>query len=102
MTAVDSAERRVQELQGLLVAVRAARARVPSLRRATGAVGSPGSWTGTAAHRLHHDELAPLSGRLAHGLERAEDAVLEDLQHARRALSRAQDEQEAAERRSAS
>ncbi|SFJ63437.1 hypothetical protein [Cellulomonas sp. KH9] len=97
MTAVDSAERRVKELQALLVT---ARERVPSLRRATHAVGAPGSWTGTAAHRLHHDELVLLSGRLAHRLERAEDAVLEDLQHARRALSRAQDEQEAVERKS--
>ncbi|MBO0919810.1 hypothetical protein J1G42_03085 [Cellulomonas sp. zg-ZUI222] len=102
MTAVDAAEQRVQELQALLAAVRAARARVPSLRRATGTVGAPGSWTGTAAHRLHHDELVPLTDQLTHGLDRAEQAVLDDLQQARRALTRAEDEQEAAERRSAS
>ena len=43
MTAVDAAERHVQELQALLAAVRAARARLPSLRHATGTVGAPGS-----------------------------------------------------------
>lgn len=102
MTAVDAAEQRVQELQALLTSVRAARPRTPSLRRATGTVGSPSLWAGTAAHRLHHDELVPLTDRLAHGLDRAKQAVLDDPQQALRAMTRAEDEQEAAERRSAS
>ncbi|TQL02663.1 hypothetical protein [Cellulomonas sp. SLBN-39] len=98
MASVEAAERRVDELRALLSAVRAARADVPSLRRATSAVGAPGSWTGTAAHRLHHDELIPVGAQLDAGLERAEQAVLDDLQHAERALGRAQDEQDAERR----
>lgn len=96
-TGVDAAQRRVDELQALLAQVRAARSRVPSLRRPTAAVGAPGTWTGTTAQRLHHDELVPLDDMLNRGLERAEQAVLDDLQHARRALDHAIDSQEPAQ-----
>lgn len=95
MTAVDAARRRVDELEALLAQLRGARGRVPSLQRPTTAVGSPGTWTGTAAHRLHHDELVPLDGQLRRGLERAEDDVLDELRDARRALDHAVDEEEA-------
>ena len=104
MPAVEDAERYVAELRSLLAGVRSAQGRVPSLRRPTAAVGAPGSWTGKAANRLHQDEMVPLSDGLGGALNRAEQAVLDELAHAERSLSRAQDEQDAkdAENRSAS
>lgn len=95
MPAAEDAERHVAELRSLLAGVRSAQGRVPSLRRPTAAVGAAGSWTGTAAHRLHHDEMVPLGDGLDGALHRAEQAVLDELAHAERALSRAQDERDA-------
>ncbi len=94
--AVDRAQDRVDELRALLSAVRAARSDTPSLRRPAAAVGARGTWTGSAADRLHRDELVPLVDRLGRGLAAAEEAVLDELGHAERALRRAR-EQAAAE-----
>lgn len=101
MGAVDTAQDRVDDLRALLASVRAARAGVPSLRRPTSAVGARGTWTGSAADRLHDDELSPLTDRLRFGLERAEQAVLDELGHAERALGRAEALEDAAEREAA-
>lgn len=91
MTAVDRAEKHVDELHALLGSVRAAISELPSLRRPAAAVGSPGAWTGTVPDRLHREELTPLTEHLRRGLERAEQAVLDELSHAQRGLDRAQD-----------
>lgn len=95
-SAVDRAQDRVDELRALLTAVHAARSDTPSLRRPTAVVGARGTWTGSAAERLHRDELVPLADRLSRGLGAAEQAVLDELRHAERALARAR-EQAAAE-----
>lgn len=98
MDPVDRAQERVEELRALLRDFRAAQAGVPSLARPAEAVGAPGTWTGTAADRLHRDELAPLSGGLSQGLRRVEQAIEDELEHALRAHGRAEAEAQAAER----
>src|SRR5688572_1652483 len=88
------AEERVADLRALLRDFRAARDRAPSLTAPAGAVGAPGTWTGSAADRLHRENLAPLSGSLPRDLDRAEDAILEELAHAERAARHGRDQAE--------
>ncbi|KQR11793.1 hypothetical protein [Cellulomonas sp. Leaf334] len=90
MDPVERSQQRVDELRALLRDLRAARADVPSLSRPTGSVGAPGTWTGKAADRLHRDQLVPLSGGLDPALQRAEQAIQDELDHARRAHDRAE------------
>lgn len=98
MDPVERSQQRVDELRALLRDLRAARADVPSLSRPTGSVGALGTWTGTAADRLHRDELVPLSGDLSPTLQRAEQAIQDELTHALRAHDRAEAEAEAEKR----
>ena len=91
---VARAEDRVADLRVLLRDFRAARGRVRSLTAPAAAVGAPGTWTGTAADRLHRENLAPLSGSLPKDLDRAEDAILDELANAERSLRRARDDAE--------
>lgn len=65
---------------------------VPSLSRAAGAVGAVGVWTGAVADKLQRDELGPLDGGLGDGLLLAEQALEDELAHARRARDRARSE----------
>jgi hypothetical protein len=88
------AEDRLADLRVLLRNFRAARARVPTLTAPAAGVGAPGTWTGTAADRLHRENLAPLSASLPRDLDRVEDAILDELAHAERSLRRAQDDSE--------
>ena len=88
MDPVERSQQRVDELRALLRDLRAARADVPSLSRPTGSVGALGTSTGTAADRLHRDELVPLSGSLSPTLQRAEQAIEDELSHALRAHDR--------------
>ncbi|MDC7121893.1 hypothetical protein OMK64_10135 [Cellulomonas fimi] len=88
------AQGRVDDLRLLLRQVREAREGVPSLHRAAEAVGSAGTWTGTAADRLHRDELAPAAAALPRTLVRIEEAVADELAHAERALGRAREDAE--------
>ncbi|WP_456789191.1 hypothetical protein [Cellulomonas sp. P5_C5] len=98
MDPVERSQQRVDELRALLRDVRAARADVPSLSRPTGSVGAHGTWTGSAADRLHRDELAPLSTGLSPSLQRAEQAIQDELSHALRAHDRAEAQAEADKR----
>lgn len=95
---VERSQQRVDELKALLREFRTARAGVPSLSRPAGAVGAAGTWTGKAADRLHRDDLAPMSNGLGHALQRAEQAIEDELAHANRAHDRAQSEAEAEKR----
>lgn len=92
MDAVARADDRLAELRALLRDFRAARDRVPSLVAPAAAVGSSGTWTGTAADQLHREDLAPLAGALPRDLDRAEDAIKTEIAHAERALRRARDD----------
>ncbi|WP_146847741.1 hypothetical protein [Cellulomonas terrae] len=83
------------DLQTLLADFRAARSRAPSLTTPTAAVGAPGTWTGSAADRLHRDDLVPLSGSLPRDLDRAEETILDEIAHAQRAVRRAREDAEA-------
>ncbi len=96
MDEVARATRRRSDLRALLRDLRAARDRVPSLDRPAEAVGARGVWTGRAADRLHHDELAPLAAQLRHSLDRAEQHVLAELADAERDVDRATARAEAA------
>lgn len=89
MAAVDLAQERVEDLRALLADFRAARDAVLPLSGPTGAVGAGGVWTGTAADRLHRDELAPMSDALVRAHEQAEQAITDELAHAVRAHTRA-------------
>jgi len=89
MDAVERAQDRVDAPPALLRDYRSAQADVPHLDRPTSAVGRAGSWTGTAATRLHHDELSPLATRLPRALSRAEQAIVDELAHAERTLRNA-------------
>lgn len=80
------AQDQVDDLRALLHDFRSRRARVPSLDRPTGAVGARGTWTGAAAERLHHDELSPVSQSLPRAIERAEQAIEDELTRAEHAL----------------
>ncbi|WP_146928121.1 hypothetical protein [Cellulomonas xylanilytica] len=95
---MERSQQRVDELRALLRDVRAARSGVPSLSRPAGSVGARGTWTGSAANRLHRDELAPLSGGLSPSLQRAEQAIEDELGHALRAHDRATADAEAEKR----
>ena len=90
MDQVGQAQDRVVRLRALLERVRRERDWVRSLDGPAGAVGAPGLWTGSAADRLHRDELAPSAVRLRVGLERAEQSVLDELGRATRVASAAQ------------
>ncbi|MBO0898885.1 hypothetical protein J1G43_02755 [Cellulomonas sp. zg-ZUI22] len=83
---VARAQGRVDELRRLLQDLSAACEDVPGLARPAGAVGAPGSWTGSAADRLHHEELAPAAQRLPRALDAALQAVRDELAHAERTL----------------
>lgn len=83
---VERAQERVDDLRRLLRDLTTACEAVPGLGRPAGAVGAPGSWTGTAADRLHREELAPAAQGLPRALDRALQAVRDELAHAERAL----------------
>ncbi|WP_156043910.1 hypothetical protein [Cellulomonas sp. URHE0023] len=87
---VARAQDRVDDLRALLRDFRSRRALAPSLDRPAGAVGASGTWTGTAAERLHRDELAPASQSIPRAIERAERAIADELSRAERALGRAE------------
>lgn len=93
MAGVEGAQHRVDALRALLGDFRIAREGVPSLTRPTGAVGAPGTWTGTAADRLHSQEMVPMAGDLAAALDRAEHSILDELHDAERARDHAADAQ---------
>ena len=79
------------DLRALLQDFREARTRAPALTSPANAVGAPGTWTGAAADRLHRENLAPMSGSLPRDLDRAEDAILDEIAHAERAARTARD-----------
>ncbi|GEK23167.1 hypothetical protein [Cellulomonas xylanilytica] len=91
MDPVARAENRVADLRALLHDFREARNRAPALTSPADAVGARGTWTGTAADRLHRENLAPMSGSLPRDLDRAEDAILGEIAHAERAARTARD-----------
>ena len=93
---LERAQGRVDELRRLQRDLTAACEAVPRLDRPAGAVGAPGSWTGTAADRLHHDELAPIAQGLPRALDRALQTVHDELAHAERALRAARQDVAAA------
>ena len=87
---VARAQDRVADLRALLRDFRSRRAQVPSLDRPAGAVGTRGTWTGATADRLHRDELAPAAQSLPRAIERAEQAIADELTRAERSLRRAE------------